>query len=118
MSGIGKTCYLALTKKLSEMIKNFDIASALMQPFKDKLQRMSEERVEQIIWSHCVDMGTALFTSHVICKRAELNHDMKDFQRVIAILNRFESIGLIEHAQDVKTGDRVVKLYRVVHGAG
>lgn len=114
---IGKYDYLAPTKKLSEM-KNFDIASALMKPFEDRLNRLSEEQAEMIVWNHCTDMGKALFTPHVICRRAEMNNDMKDYQRVVAILNRLESLGRIEHAEDVKTGDRTVKLYRVVYGAG
>ena len=114
---IGKYDYLAPTKKLSEM-KNFDIASALMKPFEDRLKRLTEEQAEMIVWEHCTDMGEALFTAHVICRRAEMNNDMKDYQRVVAILNRLESLGRIEHAEDVKTGDRIVKLYRVVHVAG
>ena len=96
------------------MIDNFDIASALMKPFEDKLKRMSDEQAEMMVWNHCADMGRALFTAHVICRRVQLGNGMNDAKRVIAILERLESLGRIEHAENVNSGDSVVKLYRVV----
>ena len=96
------------------MIDNFDIASALMKPFEDKLKRMSDEQAEMMVWNQCAEMGKALFTPYVICKRMELRHDMTNHRRVIAILNRLEKLGRIEHAENVNSGDSIVKLYRVV----
>jgi hypothetical protein len=96
----------------------FDIATAMMNPFRKAIDKLTDEQIEARVWEEICGMGPALFTFHVICKRTELRHSIEDVERVVATLNRFESMGRIEHAEDIKSGDGSIKLYRLVDVIG
>ena len=95
------------------MIINSDFISSLMRPFEEALERHADDAYERQVWTHCVEMMPALFTSSVITKRMALKLDSKGHHRVVAILNNLERQGRVEIAEYVQEGDVYFPLYRV-----